>query len=100
MKGAAAFGVLYLPLPVVEVYVKARLARLESTLNAFSPEQPSCIPCAPATFQLDRTNTGFAAGAGAQHKFGSWAVRKEYERFNAAGGNPSLLSAGITWSFW
>jgi hypothetical protein len=27
-------------------------------------------------------------------------VRAEYERFNAAGENPSLLSAGITWSFF
>jgi hypothetical protein len=35
MKGAAAFGLLYLPLPlpVVDVYAKAGLARLQSTLN-------------------------------------------------------------------
>jgi hypothetical protein len=41
-----------------------------------------------------------AGGGGAQYKFGSWAVRAEYERFNAAGGNPSLLSAGVTWAFF
>jgi 4-hydroxyphenylpyruvate dioxygenase len=28
----------------------------------------------------------------------SKTVRAEYERFNAAGGNPSLLSAGVTWT--
>jgi len=49
---------------------------------------------------LDRTNTGFAAGAGAQFKLGSWAVRAEYERFNAAGANPSLVSLGVTWTFF
>ena len=32
-------------------------------------------------------------------KFGAWAVRAEYERFNAAGGNPTLVSLGIMWIF-
>ena len=55
---------------------------------------PNC-----ALFRLDRTNTSFAAGAGAQYKLGAFAVRAEYERFNAAGGNPSLISLGFTWTF-
>lgn len=98
IKGVAAFGVLYLPVPVVDIYLKAGVARLESTLK-FS----YCGPCA-CNFclnspQLERTNTSGAGGVGAQYRFGSWAVRAEYERFNAAGANPSLLSAGITWSF-
>jgi opacity protein-like surface antigen len=46
-----------------------------------------------------RANVGFAAGAGAQFKIGSLAVRGEYERFNAAGGNPGLLTVGIIWKF-
>jgi hypothetical protein len=98
IKGAAAFGVLYLPVPIVDVFLKAGVARLESTVNG-----SFCSPCACEvcrySFQLNRTNTSGAGGIGAQYKFGSWAVRAEYERFNAAGGNPSLLSAGITWSF-
>ena len=100
MKGAAAFGVLYLPVPIVDVYLKAGIARLESTING-----SICSPCAcdlqvcRFSFQLNRTNTSGAGGGGAQYKFGSWAVRAEYERFNAAGGNPSLLSVGITWHF-
>jgi hypothetical protein len=98
IKGEAAFGVLYLPVPVVDIYLKAGVARLESTLK-FS----YCGPCA-CNFclnspELERTNTSGAAGVGAQYRFGSWAVRAEYERFNAAGGKPSLLSAGITWTF-
>ncbi|MGA2710947.1 MAG: outer membrane beta-barrel protein [Steroidobacteraceae bacterium] len=99
MKGAAAFGVLYLPVPIVDVYLKAGAARLESTVNG-----SVCSPCAcdfcRFSFQLNSTNTSGAGGVGAQYKFGSWAVRAEYERFNAAGGNPSLLSAGITWTFF
>jgi opacity protein-like surface antigen len=50
--------------------------------------------------QHDTTNTGFAAGAGVQYKLRSWAVRAEYERFNADGAHPSLLSLGIAWTFF
>ena len=67
MKGATAFAMFYLPLPVVEVFV--------------------------------RTNTSPAAGAGVQCKLGAFAVRGEYEGFNAAGGNPRLLSLGVSWAF-
>jgi opacity protein-like surface antigen len=107
MKGAAAFGVLYLPVPLIDVFVKAGVARLQSTLRG-SGTATNCPPGAQCLidgtlhnypFQLDRTNTGIAAGAGAQFKFGAWAVRAEYERFNAAGGHPGLLSAGATWTF-
>ena len=100
MKGAAAFGVLYLPVPIVDVFLKAGLARLESTVNG-----SICTPCAcdlqlcRSPFQLDRTNMSGAGGVGIQYRFGAWAVRAEYERFNSAGGNPSLLSAGVAWSF-
>ena len=97
IKGVAAFGVLYLPVPVVDIYLKAGVAHLESIVK-----YSYCGPCA-CNFclnpvQLDRTNTTGAGGVGTQYRFGSWAVRAEYERFNAAGGNPSLLSAGITWT--
>jgi hypothetical protein len=101
IKGAAAFGVLYLPVPIVDIYVKAGLARLESTVSGGDPYPVGCrFPCGTPLFRLNRTNTSAAGGVGAQYKFGSWAVRAEYERFNAAGGNPSLLSAGITWTFF
>jgi opacity protein-like surface antigen len=102
-KGADAFAVLYLPVPVVDVFVKAGLARLQSTTNSglrIGIACPFTDPnCGAALFRLDRTNTSFAAGVGAQFKLGTWAVRAEYERFNAAGGNPSLVSLGVTWTF-
>ncbi len=109
-KGGAAFGVLYLPVPVVDVFLKAGVSRLQNAIhspggyNVCPPDFPTCPGhiAGPITapYRQDRSNTGFAAGAGAQYKIGSLAVRAEYERFNAAGGNPSLLSAGITWSFF
>ncbi len=99
MKGAAAFGIVYLPVPVVDVYFKAGLARIESTVNGTYPI--TCgIPCGSNLFQLSRTNTSGAGGLGAQFKFGPVALRAEYERFNAAGGNPSLLSLGVIWTFF
>jgi opacity protein-like surface antigen len=100
-KGADAFGVLYLPVPVVDVFVKAGLARLQSTANGVRAGVGACPINFPncALVRLDRTNTSFAAGAGAQFKLGPWAVRAEYERFNAAGANPSLVSLGVTWTF-
>src|SRR5882762_8006283 len=101
MKGESAFGVLYLPVPIVAVFVKGGLARIDSTAST----NIVCIPImCPETLIATpkperRTNVGFAGGAGAQFKMGSLAVRGEYERFNAAGGNPSLLTVGIIWKF-
>jgi opacity protein-like surface antigen len=99
LKGVAAFGVLYLPVPIVDVYVKAGVAHLESSTG-----YSYCSPCACNlclnSIQQDRTSTSGAGGIGTQFKFGSWAVRAEYERFSASGGNPSMLSAGITWTFF
>lgn len=100
VKGTAAFGVLYLPVPIVDVYVKAGVTRLESDISG-----SVCGPCACSYqvchpfFRLNRTTTGGVGGVGTQYRFGSWAVRAEYERFNAADGNQSLLSAGVTWKF-
>jgi len=98
MKGAAAFGIVYLPVPVVDIYLKAGVARIDSTVNGANPFNCGYI-CGSNLFRLERTDTHFAEGVGTQYKFGAWAVRVEYERFDAAGGNPSLLSAGVTWTF-
>src|SRR5579862_2250388 len=80
MQGPAAFGVLYLPVPVIDVFLKAGLARLSDTANG-----SICSPCACDTchssFRMDRTDTSGAGGIGVQYRFGPWAVRGEYERF-------------------
>ena len=101
MKGESAFGVLYLPVPIVDIFLKAGLARIDSTAathTVCSGGQP-CPTLIADPEPESRANVGFAGGAGAQFKIGSLAVRGEYERFNAAGGNPSLLSVGIIWKF-
>jgi opacity protein-like surface antigen len=101
MKGESAFGVLYLPVPIVDIFLKAGLARIDSTAathTVCSGGQP-CPTLIADPEPESRANVGFAVGAGVQFKIGSLAVRGEYERFNAAGGNPSLLSVGIIWKF-
>jgi hypothetical protein len=99
MKGESAFGVLYLPVPIVDIFLKAGLARINSTATTnIVCSAGVCIELATPEPER-RTNIGFAGGAGAQFKIGSLAVRGEYERFNAAGGNPSLLSVGVIWKF-
>ena len=101
LKGTAAFAVAYLPVPVIDVMVKVGLARLQNTVAGTGgfAAVGSDLPTA-AEFRLDRTNTNFAIGGGVQYTIGSWAIRAEYERFEAAGGSPSLVSAGVTWTFF
>ena len=107
MRGVSAFGVLYLPVPIVDVFLKAGVSRIRSELNGTGSEAPNCSSnescpeyVSSTPFHLNQTTTSGAGGVGAQYKFGPLAVRAEYERFNAAGGHPSLLSAGITWTFF
>jgi hypothetical protein len=107
IKGTAAFGLFYLPIPLVDIYAKVGMARMQSTLNVFNPAQSPgtlfCTTSAPncnvPTFQQSQSHTGFAGGVGAQFKLGSWGMRGEFERFNTSGGNPTMLSVGLTWTF-
>jgi opacity protein-like surface antigen len=102
-KGEAAFAMLYLPVPIIDIYVKAGLSRITTDFAAtytFGLElackisQPTCNV---ANVAHDSTDTAFAYGAGVQWKLGDWAVRGEYERFSAAGANPSYASIGMTY---
>ncbi|HEY7888673.1 MAG TPA: outer membrane beta-barrel protein [Steroidobacteraceae bacterium] len=103
-KGEALFGLLYLPIPIIDVYVKAGLSRITTNMNATyvtggvvpicANDQPNCNILSAAR---GTTDVNFAYGAGLQWKLGPWAVRGEYERFDAAGANPSLLSIGMTY---
>ncbi len=89
-KGLAAYGLFYLPLPlpILDVYAKAGLAKIDLDIDA-------------EDFSAD--DTKFAYGLGVQLKLGSWAIRGEYERFKISdsglGAKPSLLSVGFTKSF-
>lgn len=94
MSGLTAFGMFYLPVPIVDIYLKAGIARFDSRVSVTACGVDLC-----QTARRTVNDSGFAGGAGVQLKFGSWAVRGEYERFNAAGGNPSLFSLGVTKTF-
>jgi hypothetical protein len=98
MRGAAAFGLFYLPIPAVDVYAKVGVARLQSTVTGHYPSICTVV-CTSVPFHVDSTNTALAGGVGAQLKLGGATLRAEYERFDAAGANPGLLSVGVTWSF-
>jgi hypothetical protein len=101
-KAETLFGVLYAPLPVpfLDVYGKLGPARLQTSVHGnieglFCPlYYPNC-----GAISDNRTTTDLAYGAGLQLKFGSTAVRAEYERIHADTGDPSLASLGLTWTF-
>ncbi|MDE2262196.1 MAG: outer membrane beta-barrel protein, partial [Gammaproteobacteria bacterium] len=88
-----AFAMLYLPVPIVDPYIKVGLSRITTDMSASYQINSSVNGTATRNF----TDVGFAYGAGLQWKLGSWAVRGEYERFDAAGAHPSLFSIGMTY---
>ncbi len=102
-KGEAAYALLYLPVPIIDVYVKAGMSRITTDVSAtyalsgVGTCQISNPNCGIEVFRRSPTDTSFAYGAGIQWKLGDWAVRGEYERFSAAGANPSLFSLGMTY---
>lgn len=87
-KALAGFGMFYLPLPLplLDVYAKAGLARLKSDLSVTSSS-------------FSTKDTSFAYGAGVQVKLGSFAIRGEYERFKVGGTKPSMLTVAFSKSF-
>ena len=101
-KGEGAFAVLYLPVPLITVYLKAGLSRITTDRSAdyeyFGVDNCAFTPCRYLSLARNSTTDGFAAGAGVQWKLGNWAFRGEYERFDAAGSNPGLISFGAIWS--
>jgi hypothetical protein len=100
---ATAFGIAYLPLPVpyLDIYGKLGVARLHTQSQVAT--QPASCPagstCGVYSVTQSQSSTDLAYGAGAQAKFGSLAVRIEYERINASGGNPDLFALGLSWTF-
>jgi len=70
---------LYLPVPVIDLHLKVGVSSFRSQFNgtAFLPGScPINMPDCNAVHQ-NQTDTGFAAGAGVQVKFGSLAARAE-----------------------
>jgi hypothetical protein len=97
MRGGSAFAMLYLPVPLVEVFAKAGIAAIRSSVTSNTAIQGPCGLCVNVgpSYDLVPTNSDPAVGAGAQFALGRFAVRGEYERFTAAGAHPALLSLGV-----
>jgi hypothetical protein len=100
-KGEGAFGILYLPTPIVDFYLKAGLAKLHTTATTIVGTCPKGGVCPPLSNPLpvDSTGVGVAGGGGLMYRFRSLQIRAEYERFAALGGNPYMVTGGFTWTF-
>jgi hypothetical protein len=93
-KAADGFAMVFLPIPLVDVYGKVGLASWKT--DASAPAVPA--PNAPGSYR--RTGSDWAYGAGVQLHFGSVAARLEYEAFNAKeAARPNMLSLGVTYTF-
>jgi opacity protein-like surface antigen len=83
-----AYAIGFLPIPVVDVYAKAGLARWETEASI------------DGLFDLDDSGTEFAYGAGVQVNLGSLGARLEYEQFDVENTDGvELLTLGVTWTF-
>jgi opacity protein-like surface antigen len=96
------YGVGYLPIPVpyLDVFGKAGVARLKMDLNQFDRDC-STSPCVvtPAG-RATVTQTKFAYGAGVQSRFPfGLTVRAEYERISSPFGDPDAFMVSAFWRF-
>lgn len=87
-KALAGYGLFYLPLPlpIVDLYVKAGVARMDSDLHVTADS-------------FSTKDTTFAYGGGVQLKFGSFALRGEYEKYKVDDAKPSMMTLGFSKSF-
>jgi OOP family OmpA-OmpF porin len=86
-KAVDAFAMVFLPLPIVDVYGKAGL--LSWKTDASSP-----------TLSFNKSGSDFAWGGGVQLHLGRFAARLEYEALNASElAKPTFLTLGATYIF-
>ena len=103
-RAGGLFAVGYLPIPVVDVFGKAGIARLQTiTKGSLATVQSSGQVCSNSSLSClvdnDHTDNRFAYGGGVQVKLARLGIRAEYERISASGGDPSLLSVGAIYTF-
>lgn len=88
--GAYAVGFLPIPVPFLDIYGKAGLARwdLDGRTNI------------PGLTRFSDHGTEFAWGGGAQVRFGSLAARLEYDHFDIDNTDGlKMYTLGATWTF-
>jgi hypothetical protein len=106
-KATLLYGIGYLPLPLpfLDVYGKAGVARLQTNLTysscpSYSAGGAGSPPtCNPVNYGFNQWNDKFAYGAGVQAKFQDFAFRAEYERISSTYGDPDAFTVSVTWTF-
>jgi hypothetical protein len=101
-RAGVLFGVGYLPIPIpfVDIYGKAGVARLKMDVTTYDP--PTCSNghnCQQTYTRNEQTDTKFAYGVGLQSKWWGVAFRAEYERISSQYGDPDALTVSATWTF-
>ena len=99
---SALFGVGYLPLPIpfIDVFGKAGVARLQTDVTTFVGQTcPVYQNCPGNYFRHEQTYDRFAYGVGVQSKYWGVTFRAEYERINSQFGDPDALTVSATWTF-
>jgi len=96
-RAGAGFVVGYLPVPFtgIDFYAKLGAGYLESHYDY--PGYPGYYP-GPAPYHVDRNETGFAYGVGAQFHLGPVGLRTEYQQILTLN-DPALLSIAFTFNF-
>jgi hypothetical protein len=105
--GAFAVGYLPLPIPLLDVFGKAGVAHLNSSVrDRYNGITSDIDPCTGGNFSCgggsySRSDTHFAWGVGAQSKLPitQLRIRVQYERYTADDDKQSLFSVGLNWSF-
>jgi hypothetical protein len=86
--GIDVFGVLFLPLPVVDLFAK---------VGVISWDQDASVS---GLTSISDDGTDLAYGIGAGLGFGNFGVRAEYERFEIEDTDTvDMISLGVTWTF-
>jgi opacity protein-like surface antigen len=101
-RASALFGMGYLPLPIpfLDIYAKAGVARLQTDVTTFEAVTcPVNQTCPPIALRQNHTDNKFAYGAGVQSKVWGVAFRAEYERVSSQFGDPDALTVSATWTF-
>jgi len=104
-KAGILSAVGYLPLPFIDVFARAGVARLETNINSYA--DGACTGndvaggCGPPLLTRQHAwQTKAAYGGGVQaHFFESLAVRGEYQRINSVYGDPDAFMIIATWTF-
>jgi len=99
--GPAVFGLGYLPLPLpyLDLYLKAGLANIQQRATVSLGGGINACAAGITCAGFSRTESEFAWGGGAQIKAGAFAVRVEFEQYRASGGDLNFGSVGFFWMF-